>query len=708
MKLNKEQSQIASASSSAKTFLAGPAGCGKTTVGVERLRLLLGAGLAANSMLVLTPQRILQAPYEAALSAPEIGPGGQVTLATAGGLARRMVDLFWPLAAEAAGFARPDLPPAFLTLETAQYYMARLLRPLLDEGFFASVTIDRNRLYSQVLDNLNKSAAVGFPYTEIGERLSGAWYGDPGQRRIYADTQESAKRFRRYCLEHNLLDFSLQLDIFWNILWRTPECHAYLTRQYRHLIYDNAEEDIPVAHDLLSEWLPDFNSALIIYDEGGGYRRFLGADPDSALRLDGLCESHAELDRSFVSPPEVQALETAFTSKLLPDHPFPITPESLAALAFPPAGMPTRFFPQMLDWVAGEVQRLVSEEAIPPSEIVILAPYLSDALRFSLSQRLEERGVPWRSHRPSRSLRDEPASHCLLTLAELAHPAWGIHPTKFDVAYAFLYAIEGMDLVRAQLLAEIVYRQRDFRLSSFEQIKAEVQERITFVFGGQYELLRGWLAAYRAGPVEPLDACLRRLFGEILSQKGFGFHRNFDAARTAASLIESVQKFRQAMEASGDASIDAGREYLAMLRDGVISAQYLEAWQAESLEAVLIAPAHTFLMMNRPAAVQFWLDVGSGGWWERLFQPLTQPYVLSRAWDASTGSAGRFWTDADDLAANQQALAGLVSGLLRRCSGRVYLGLSDLGESGFEQRGPLLKAIWKMQLDNQANNEKRN
>jgi len=77
-------------------------------------------------------------------------------------------------------------------------------------------------------------------------------------------------------LEHNLLDFSLQLELFWNTLWRTPECHGYLTRQYRQLIYDNMEEDIPVGHDLLSEWLPDFDSALLIYDEDGGYRRFLG------------------------------------------------------------------------------------------------------------------------------------------------------------------------------------------------------------------------------------------------------------------------------------------------------------------------------------------------------------------------------------------------------------------------------------------------
>jgi hypothetical protein len=137
-----------------------------------------------------------------------------------------------------------------------------------------------------------------------------------------------------------------------------------------------------------------------------------------------------------------------------------------------------------------------------------------------------------------------------------------------------------------------------------------------------------------------------------------------------------------------------------MLQDGVIAAQYVEAWQTGQTEAVLLAPAHTFLMMNQPASIQFWIDAGSGGWWERLFQPLTQPYVLSRSWERN-----RPWTDADDQAANQQTLAHLVTGLLRRCRSRIFLGLSDLGESGFEQRGPLLKAIWKMQLEIQIQNE---
>jgi hypothetical protein len=314
---------------------------------------------------------------------------------------------------------------------------------------------------------------------------------------------------------------------------------------------------------------------------------------------------------------------------------------------------------------------------------------LSDALRFSLMNRLDALHVPVRSHRPSRSLREEPASQCLLTLAALAHPGWGIHPAKFDIAYAFIQSIEEMDLVRAQLLTEIVYRAKEISLSDFEQIKPEMQERITFLLGSRYTRLKDWIDAYRLEEALPLDHFLRRLFGEVLSQPGFGFHNNFDAAKVAASLIESVQKFRWAMEAALDQeTVDIGQEYIAMLNDGVIAAQYVSAWSQDLEEAVLLAPAHTFLMSNRPVAIQFWLDAGSGGWYERLFQPLTQPFVLSRHWPPD-----RLWTDADEVEANNTSLARLLSGLLRRCRSRIYLGLTELSESGYEQRGIMIRGF---------------
>lgn len=257
-----------------------------------------------------------------------------------------------------------------------------------------------------------------------------------------------------------------------------------------------------------------------------------------------------------------------------------------------------------------------------------------------------------------------------------------------------MQSIDGLDLVRAQLLTDIVYRQRDLRLSPFEEIKSDVQERITFSVGNRYSTLRNWIEEYRASNLLPLDHFFRKMFGEVLSQAGFGYHRNFDSVRVAASLVESVKKFRIALESDLRGLQDVGglgREYIQMLHDGVIAASYLEGWQNEDKDAVLVAPAHTFLTMNRPVTIQFWLDAGSSGWYERLAQPLTHPYVLSREW-----GEGRQWTDADDVQYSKEAMARLVSGLLHRCRERVYLGISELGESGFEGRGELLRAFQKV------------
>ncbi|MGD8998424.1 MAG: hypothetical protein PVH80_09965, partial [Anaerolineae bacterium] len=403
-----------------------------------------------------------------------------------------------------------------------------------------------------------------------------------------------------------------------------------------------------------------------------------------------------------------------------------------------------RYHPQMLDWVAEQIEALVTAQDVPPGEIVVLAPFLSDALRFALTDRLEARDIPSWSHRPSRALREEPATHCLLTLAAIAHPQWGITPSRFDLAYALMQAVEGMDLVRAQLLAEIVYRVQDGApaLGSFDDIRPEMQERLTFALGERYEGLRAWIEDYvrsrPRGPASgppvaseipradrsreteqstdrqglPLDLFLSYLFGEVLSQMGYGFHRDYDAAEVAANLIESVRKFRWATEEtivirsgsdtdenglrrSRSTVRDLGQEYLGMVEGGVIAAQYIHSWRIEPEDAVLLAPAHTFIIRNRPVDYQFWLNVGGRGWWERLYQPLTHPYVLSRHWPPA-GREDATWTDTDEVKAREEALQRLVQGLLRRCRRKVYLGLSELGEQGYEQKGPLLQAIQRV------------
>ncbi len=684
---SREQLQVLQSPLSTRLFLQGPAGSGKTTAGVARLLSLVAAGVPADQILVLVPQRTLAFPYYRAIDQPDFPAGGLPSVVTLGGLGQRMIDLFWPGIYREMGFGKKNQPPAFLTLETAQYYLARLVQPLLDQGFFQSIKIDRSRLLSQIIDNLNKAAAIGIPHTAVGDLLKSAWVGEPAQQHVYEEAQHCANLFRHFCLENNLLDFSLQLEGFSRHLWHSFLCREYLTGVYRHLIFDNVEEDVPVVHDILRQWLPSFESALLIYDSEGGYRSFLGADPQSGIELQTTCDEIISFSGTFNRAPILDVFSQTLDARINEARPLEIDPAIRSVVEY----TSSQYLPEMIEAISSRVAGLVNNGHVPPGEIAILAPFLSDSLRFSLMGAFEKMGIPARSHRPSRSLREEPSTLCLLTLAKLAHPEWGLPCNHYDVRTALMQSIAGLDLVRADLLAQIVFRPKKMLdgMTSFDRIQPAQQERISYRVGEKFEKLRLWIAEYRQAPLAEMDIFLSRLFGEILSQEGYGFHENFTAAGVAARLIESVRKFRWATRSpSNPADAAFGLEYIRMVEEGVIAAQSLPDWDAQNTDAVFVAPAFTFLMANQTVDYQFWLDLGSQGWWERLYQPLTHPFVLTRRWQS-----GRLWTDADEVAANRTTLSRLTTGLIHRCRKGLILCTNRMNEQGDEQRGLLLQSI---------------
>ncbi len=694
MSLTYEQQALLEHPISSKIFLQGSAGTGKTTAATHWLKKLLQAGIPAHEILVFAPQRTLAKPYQDSLYDEMEQANSLITTMTLGSLARRMVDLFWSIISRQVGVAHPDLPPQFLTLETSQYYMAHIVRPLIEvQGYFESLTINRNRIYSQILDNLNKAAVVGFPFKDIGDRLKAAWVGDIDQLHVYDDVQGCVNLFRAFCLENNLLDFSLQVEIFLNHLWDSPLCRNHLTQSFRHLIVENIEEDTPITHDILREWMTDFDSALILFDENAGYRFFLGADISSAESLRESCETTLRFTQNLVSEPSISQLKLGIhnaVARLQGEH------EELQNISFDviknafesPETNP-KYFPAMVKWVTGRIASLIREQGVPPEEIVILAPFMPDVLRFSLANQLDELGIPNQSHRPSRALRDEPAAQTLLTLARVGFPAWDLKPKPIDISYALMQVIEGLDLVRSQILTDQIFIQntQEFALKPFREVPIEVRDRITYLVGERYDRLRSWLQEISLQDRLSLDFFLNRLFGEVLSQPGYGFHNDLDSGNTAANLIESIQKFRWAVSGlMKQNEMAIGKEYIQMVQDGVIAAQYVTDWHRQSRKAVFLAPAYTFLISNHPVDYQFWLDIGSPSWYQRLDQPLTQPYVLNRNWQQ-----GEAWDAENELSAAHDTLRRLTLGLLNRCRKKVFIGMSELDVRGYENRGLLIR-----------------
>ncbi len=687
MDLSKPQQALVELPIESRIFLSGPAGTGKTTAAVSRMIHFIKQGLSGNQVLILVPQRTLGKPYMEAIQRESLPPGGLPDMLTFGGLAQRSLRLFWPIIAGTSGFKNLKSLPTFLTMENAQYYMATVMEPMLEEGDFDTLAIDRNRLFSQILDNMNKAALVGFDFTEIPSRLKTAWIGEPVQLKIYDRAHAAAKQFREYCLQNNLLDYSLQMEIFLKHLLSSFIFREYLKSRYSHLIYENVDEDVPVVHDAMLDLIPSFQSALVIHDSDGGFRTFLGADAEGGNNLGNICDNQIHFSDSFVMSKSIARVEN-----ILPDivkkEPFQVPVKAAVEEAI--SITYCRFVPEMIIEVVKNVSKLI-HDGVVPIQIAILSPYLSDSMRFSLMHAFSLSGISTTSHRPSRSLRDEPSVRCLLTLAKIAHPDWNIKPSRDEMRTMFMQTLTDGDLIRADLLTEIIYRPTSpvGFMGSFDRINPDMQNRITYHIGEKYELLRNWLLDYRSQEALELDSFVSLIFGEVLSQPNFGFHDDFEAAAITSHLIDSIAKFRRALGAKTiQSSLERGKAYIEMVNKGVIAAQYINFRDSIAENFVSIMPAYSFLMQNKSVDYQYWLDIGSPGWWERVNQPLTHPYVLSRKWDA-----GRHWTDVDEIYHNQVALAGLLKGLLRRCRKHVFMYSIQLNERGSQTTGELMKAI---------------
>lgn len=713
-----------------KQYLVGPPGAGKTSRLIDRLVSLLEQNVRPDRVLVLAPQQSQARVFRAALARVQGAhrPRGEPDIATIYSLAQQHVSLFFPLIAPAAGFGNPSQEPMVINVEAAQYIVDRLVQPRLAD--FADLKLPRPRLIRQIIDNMNKASVCGFPLDQIAARLGAAWLGDSQRLVSYRRAEEVALDFRRFCLAHSLLDFSLLMELFARHLLPAQSYRDYIAARYRHVLADNVEENPPVAHDFLRLLLQTCDSALFAEDDPGGYRLFLGADVESARGLRRHCDVVTRLDEIFVAPPAIVSFASALMAQfddesnrhasLRPPSDRPLPP----ALGDSPGV--AHYWTEMVDWVVERIRRLLAGGALP-SDIAVLAPFVEDVLRFQLEDRLRADGVGVWSVRPSRPLYDHPMVRALVALARLAHPHWQQPVPAGELARALASLVADLDVARAQLIADAALRAAALGLPALED--PALWQRVGARFMAPYAALSRWLADWQAqtrsdhawAESASLDRFWQQVFSDVLSHPGFTPHVAPGSAMMCDRLIRSAQAFREAMERAG--SIDAvprhddtglpgiaprplsvttpdfDLEYITILSQGLLGAQYaLEREQPAAdlpgAHDILLAPVYAWLTSNFRSRYQFWLDTNSLGWYERIYQPLTHPYVLSRRW--TPDAPGMAWTEADERRERQAMLRRLVGGLLYRCSGQVFVASSRLGMSGQEEAGPLERALQRL------------
>ena len=679
---NSQQQEVIQCEITSHLFIEGPFKSGKTSAAVARLKKMAVHSDPQQQILILTPQSSLSKPYRRCLLEPDFPTGVAPTVTTLAGLSRQFIRLYWAVIAQEGGFKGRSASPTFLNMESAQFFMEQICRPYLEKGYFLEIRIDQARLFSQILDTMNKAALVGYPLQETAQRLTAAWDGEPIRAKHYQQSQECALAFRNFCLRNDLLDFSLQLETFRSICLSNKTLRKQFFELYRYLIADNIEEDVPCMHDLLLELNDQIPSMLFIKDTHAGFRSFLGADPTSTERLRTICSHSFQFTEQFNTSPAVQAFQSAITRCITRTNSAAISVDALQAYSL----QTVQFYPEMISGVCGRVEQLVFQEQVAPGDIAILSPYLPDSLKFSLSSRLQELSIPFISTRPSRTLLEEPITHAVLTLAKHAYPQWELPITTDELRSACMVLLPDCNILRASLLAQNALGTNN-QLEHFSSIPPFTRERITYEIGNSFDAMLDWIEDFNQKEPVPLDVFLSLLFGEVLSQPEFGLHEDIDNAVLLTHLIASIREFRLTFQSLAEQQKkDSGLLFMETLQRGLLPAAFYR--NDPEVDAVTIAPAFTFLMQNRPVRHQFWLDIGDIGWWERLDQPLTHPYVLNRNWDAS-----QRWTDAQEFAANQSSLERLVQGLLDRCEEQVYLYAVGLNQAGINQHSPLLSGI---------------
>ena len=681
-----QQRELITAGLSEKIRLTGPAGCGKTTAAAERVRFLLDNAEAWPQVLLFTPGRNYSGPYQDLLSRDGIRP--QVT--TYNSYVQNCLKLFWPLIADGTGFSHRKNYPMFLTIESAQIIMAKLIEPKLQEGYFSGLTSSLSRVFNQVMVALHKCAAAMIPFEDYAGIMKDSWGGDGALLPVFDQVLECGRLFRETCLRKNLLDYSLQLEVFSRHLLPHPVFRDWLREQKLHVVFDNLEEEVPAAHHFIRELAPLCRSMLLITDRDGGYRSFMGCDPYSAEQLSDVCTKTVTFEQSFVCTPPVLAMESVIADPKQENRDLPVSPRSAFSFA---AG---HHYPEMIRKAVSDVAGLIHLQGIAPKDIVILAPLVSDVLYTEMERGLREQGIRVYLHRPSRPLLNERVTRSLLTLCELVMPIPGTQVRLLDIVQMAQCFIEGLDPMRGQLIVGGMFREKkrddpdpiEYEIRPFASLSEEKRSRIPVSVAERFEILREWIEAQRKNRTRSPEKIVSEFFTDILVREGFVTDQETNLGVSKAA--DSMAKYREVLDYLDSADPSDGfmpgwEDYFRLVGLGMINAKYYEELYAQPEDAVLISLTSAYLSMNRTASYQIWLNVGAPRWWERFYGELTNDAVLSRNWIPD-----RKWDVLTAAAWNDAHMLRQIRGLLRRCRVQVRAYSSEMNEAGMEQHSKLL------------------
>lgn len=667
-----------------KTWLSGKTGTGKTTAAVERIQWILNNSMGYPNVLVFTPTLNHKKTYLEISSKDGLAP----ECSSFDTYVQKCLSLFWPIAANSAKL-KNTAEPFFLDVDGEQIIMSSLIKKKVERGYFAALSSPLSRVFNQIVIAIHKMASAMIPFEKYAEIMKESWGGDKSMFTVFDQTQECGIEFRNYCLEHNMLDYSLRLEFFNNYLLPSPIFRNWIKKQRIHFFFDNVEEEVPAAHHFVASLAGEFDSVTLISDNNGGFRSFMGCDPVSADMLRTICDKEIEFEELPDANTEMVSLEYIIENPKLANADLPANP----APAFEVAT--DRQYARMIKNAAIQVDDLIHNKGVDPQRIVILSPLVPDLLYTEIERELRERGIKAYLNRPSRPLTNEKITHSLLVLCSLINPVENFPVHMLDIVEMLQCFIEDLDPMRAQILVEDAFVQncipgKDMKvwsIKSFENLPQKTKQRMTKKTEEKFEFLRKWIESQQNKNSTAPDEMIYGFFNDVLITDGFISTEETNI--NVCKIINSMRQFKRTMNCTNDCSISPEwGDYFNAVALGVIKASYREEMYAQPKDAVLVSLVSSYLSMNRHDDYQIWLNIASPKWRERFSGELTNDAILSRRW-----IPGSVWTVMTAEAYNDSHMIRQVCGLLRLCNKKIFTFASEMDERGLAQRGKLLNVF---------------
>ncbi|MFW6022111.1 MAG: UvrD-helicase domain-containing protein [Halanaerobiaceae bacterium] len=600
----------------------------------------------------------------------ELETMGMLNVFTYFSFVQQEISDYWPwIESELSGGHR-TIDPTFMNVETSHYLMSKYVeKNRLHKEVFDYISATSPQIAVQLIDNLNQAAMNALSLQELEERLL-SWAVDDSEKiMVLNESVAIMKKFRKFCRENRILDYSLMIDLYNKYLLTNKNYLEQLTGRYKFFFVDNLEKTVPSAQKLIRVLLNSCEETYMSYNPEEGINKFFGGNAELARDIFfPLCDIK-ELKESYTSSKNARDMAESLYEIVFQNR-------NITVNNYIRKEINSELRGEMLVSAAEEIVSLL-EEGVSPDEIAIIAPIVDKVMEFTLERYITERGYSFINMTRSKRLVDVPFSQALITLTLMANPEWSASIT-YSALQQTLSLILKLDPIRSAVLTDEIFKNNMF-LPELEKIN--LRSRIGFDNSAKYDYLKEWLEEKQTQNLE-LEHFFQVVFGELLSP----LSPTEEDILACRQMIKSVTKFKDVIQNFKDIpEEEIGRHFIDMIYNGTLAAEVLYNYPEEEEKIVLSTP-YKFLYSPDIEKVRylFWLDISSENWMRSISKELFNPYILSPQWKRE-----RTWDDNIDQNLRKEQLLANLQSILSKSTDGLYIVDSYLNSRGWEQEGQL-------------------